>query len=306
MAIGQDVTNQIPFTTEKHFISFFILTLIIQGHPSEAKKDEICTKKDGYSKDLPKDGQAFYFETDQNTGRWHYSTPDEWIQKDYLPKDKLIDAPANWPRWIFHRCGSRNGYDLVCIESGRYEDYWAYNSGGNLAISYSSSPRGSDWKWTHWYVKQKHNDGYVFICNYDDSPDDPANCNNGIGAYMFIPPSCAGWERRTCCSGSSCEYTYTQGITRTKSSSTTVSFGAELSSTFEAGLSEVLSISGGNTFTASLSHTFSSSVSEDETQKMRISIEDDHCLWVQFVTYGNYQLNRAYWRQCPGRSLCLD
>jgi len=296
----------IPELTRSMLLLYFIGTLIIQHHPSEANEVKKCSKMDGYSRDLPENGQAFYMETDKNTGRWHYSTPDQWIQKDYLPKDKLIDAPDNWPRWIFHKCGSRNGYDLVCIESGRYEDYWAYNSGGSLAISYSSSPRGSDWKWTHWYVISKHNDGYIFLCNYDDSPNDPDNCNSGIGPYIYIPPSCAGWEQRTCCSGSSCEYTYTQGITKTEGSSTTVSFGGEYSSTFEAGLTDVISVGGSQELTASLSHTISSSASETKTQQTKIKVKQDHCLWVEFVTYGSYQLNRAYWKQCPGRRLCYD
>jgi len=285
-------------------ISLLILALVTQGYLSEGKKKDICTK-DEYSKGLPQDGQAFYMETDRNTGRWHYSTPDQWIQKDYLPKDKLIDAPGNWPKWIFHSCGNRNGYDLVCIESGRYEDYWAYTSGPSLAISYSSSPRGGDWTWTHWYLKGYYDDGYVFLCNYDDSPDDPENCNFGIGTYIYIPQSCAGWERRQCCSGSNCEFTYEQGITRTRSSSTTISIGTELSTTFEAGLSEVLSIGGGRTLSASLTQTFSSSVLKSETEKTTIRIKEGHCLWVEFLTYGEYQLNRANWKQCPGRDLCL-
>jgi len=287
-------------------MSLLVMALLIAySDPLHAEKEELCTNKNGYSKNLPKDGQAFYLETDKNTGRWHYSTPDQWIQKDYLPKDKLVDAPDNWPRWILHECGRSSGYDLVCIESGRYDDYWAYNSGGSLAIAYSSSKRGSDWKWTHWYVKRKDKDGYVFICNYDDSPGDPDDCNSGIGAYMYIPPSCAGWEKRTCCSGSSCEYTYTQGITRSSGSSTTISFGGEISSSFELGLTDALSVGGSRSLSASLTKTFSSGVSESETQETKIRVKEDHCLWVEFVTYGDYKLNRAYWKQCRGRGLCL-
>ena len=212
---------------------FIALTITIQIYLIEGQKEEICVNTQEYSSfKLPQDGQAFYMETGKYTGRWHYSTPDQWIQKDYLPKDELIDADDNWPMWIWHDCGQVDGYDTVCIESGRYPNYWAYiSSGVSLAISYSSSKFGSDWTWTHWYVKKVSTDGYVFLCNFRESPHDPENCNYGLSVFIHVPPSCAGWERIQCCKNLDCTFSYEQGITRESSRSTTIEFGAEISAT---------------------------------------------------------------------------
>ena len=102
------------------FMFLVIVAFCIQVYPTEGRKEEICANTAEYSSfKLPQNGQAFYMETDKYTGRWYYSTPDQWIQKAYHPKDELIDADDNWPMWIWHECGRADGYDLVCIESGR-------------------------------------------------------------------------------------------------------------------------------------------------------------------------------------------
>ena len=192
----------------------------------ECKKEETCTNKSKFQ--LPKDGQAFYSERKKYSGLWHYSTPDGWIRRDELPKDELPDAEDNWPMWIWHDCGrSKSGYDLVCIESGRYPNYYAYTSGSNLAISYSANPRGSDWTWTHFYVESVYDDGYVFLCNVDDG----VNCDGGFGGYFYVPPTCAGYERVTCCKNLDCSFSYESGITKTRGNSITTTFGADISAT---------------------------------------------------------------------------
>ena len=75
---------------------------------------------------------------------------------------------------------------------------------------------------------------------------------------------------------------------------------------FEAGLTDVISASSGGSFSSSLAHTFSSSTSETETQTTKITLKEDQCLWAEFLTYGDYKLKRAYWKLCPGRTLCKN
>ena len=173
------------------------------------------------------------------SGKWYYSTPDSWIRLDEPPKDELVGVEDNWPLWIWHDCGSYEGYKLVCIESGRYSNYWAYKTGGNFGISWSPDPQSEDWTWTHFYVIEEPDDyGRVVLCNWHKSPYDPENCPRydsdwfGTG-YIFVPPSCAGWERENCCHNLECTLSYEQGITNTQSTSTSVTVGGEfgLSST---------------------------------------------------------------------------
>ena len=206
------------------------LTITTHIYLTEGYKEEKCTNEENSSFELPQDGQAFYVERGFNTGNWYYSTPDGWIRRDELPKDKLISADDNWPMWIWHDCGrwtvdDGNTYDFVCIESGRYPDYYAYTTGSNLAISYSASPTSdSDWDWTFWRVNSVDSNGYFFLCNFHDSPSN--NCDGGFGGYAYIPPTCAGFERVTCCTNLDCSFSYEYGITKTRGESLTTTFEA--------------------------------------------------------------------------------
>ncbi len=173
---------------------------------------------------LPQNGQIFYIEAWSDkweTRLWMYpASVTGLIKHGNLPKEELLDAANDWPKWKWHECS--DGY--VAFESRRkswHNYYMSIRGDGVMEAWYSANPCSVDW--TKFKIEPTPGgSGRRVGLMYK------SHANGGYLAELYIPPMCeiTVSSHQVCnCGNNNATYTVTHeyGISSTKAESSGLS-----------------------------------------------------------------------------------